>query len=384
MKHHFFSILNSFLPILTSAVLFASVASSCGEQGQPGSENKVKTAASVDENEGKTAENEGKSVEFTQENFGGYLLVYFREHNHDLYYALSSDGYTFTDVNAGKCAYKGIDMAEQKGIRDPHVFRGPDGLFYLTMTDLHIYAKQEGLRDTEWQRDGGKYGWGNNKSIILMKSKDLINWDRTIYNVVDAFPQLGDIRCVWAPQTQYDPEKKQLFVYFTMGVAGGENQLYYSFMDKDFTKFATVPQKIGFNPPMNQTYIDGDICKVGDTYHLFTSDNGIKHAESKQMLDGYKYVTNENVAKAKGGVEAPTVWRRFGTDTYVLMYDNYSQPNEMAFAETTDFREFKDLGRFNQGIMKTTNFDGAKHGAVIWLTKDEAAKIAAHWKLEKF
>lgn len=325
-----------------------------------------------------------KSTEITPDNFGGYLLVYFREHNHDLYYAVSRDGYSFTNVNGGKCAYPGIDMASQKGIRDPHIFRGPDGMFYLTMTDLHIYARQEGLRDTEWERDGGKYGWGNNKCIIMMKSADLIDWDRTVYNIADTFKELGDIRCAWAPQTGYDPEKKQLFVYLTIGFAGGQNQLYYAYTDKDFTKFTTVPEKIGFTVPMTHSYIDGDICKVGNTYHLFTSDEGIKHAESKSILSGYQYVTNDNIAKAKGGVEAPTVWRRFGTDTYVVMYDNFSQPNEMAFAETTDFRTFKDLGRFNQGVMKTTNFDGAKHGAVIWLTKTELANLAAHWNLKDF
>ena len=29
---------------------------------------------------------------------------------------------------------------------------------------LHIYAKQAGFRDTEWERDGETYGWGNNRN----------------------------------------------------------------------------------------------------------------------------------------------------------------------------------------------------------------------------
>ena len=103
----------------------------------------------------------GKLPEITQDNFGGYLLVYFREHDHDIFFALSRDGYDFTDVNGGKCVMKGLDLAEQKGIRDPHIYRGPDA-FYMTLTDLHIYAKQEGLRDTDWQRDGSRYGCGFN------------------------------------------------------------------------------------------------------------------------------------------------------------------------------------------------------------------------------
>ncbi len=324
-----------------------------------------------------------KLPEITKDNFGGYLLVYFREHDHDIFFALSRDGYNFTAVNDGKCAIRGIGLAEQKGIRDPHIYRGPDG-FYMTLTDLHIYAKQEGLRDTEWQRDGAKYGWGNNRSIILMKSKDLVNWTSSRFDVAAAFPQLGDIRCAWAPQTYFDPEADRLFVYLTIGIVGKPNRLYYSYTDDDFTKLATEPKLLGFDPPMDHTYIDGDISLVNGTYHLFTSDNGIKHAESKRLLDGYKYVGNENCAKVGGGVEAPTLWRRFGTDKYVLMYDNFSQPNEMAFSETADFRTFRNLDRFNKGEMKALNFSRAKHGAVIWLTKDEIDAFAKHWNLETF
>ena len=65
--------------------------------------------------------------EVTEDNFGAYLMVSFREQYHDIFFALSSDGYTFTDVNNNKPVLLGIDLAEQKGIRDPHIFRGPDG-----------------------------------------------------------------------------------------------------------------------------------------------------------------------------------------------------------------------------------------------------------------
>ena len=58
--------------------------------------------------------------------------------------------------------------------------RGPDGAFYLAMTDLHIYAREAGYRETQWERDGEKYGWGNNRALVLMRSTDLIHWtDRT-------------------------------------------------------------------------------------------------------------------------------------------------------------------------------------------------------------
>ena len=107
-----------------------------------------------------------------------YLLVYFKDDSHGLYFALSSDGYTFSDVNGGKPIIRGEDIAEQKGIRDPYIVRGPDNQFYMAMTDLHIFAQKAGYRGTEWQRDGRAYGWGNNRALVLMKSRDLLSWER--------------------------------------------------------------------------------------------------------------------------------------------------------------------------------------------------------------
>ncbi|MCV9387356.1 hypothetical protein [Reichenbachiella ulvae] len=63
-----------------------------------------------------------------------YLLVYFTDPTHSLFMALSTDGYTFTDINNGQPIAAGDTLASQKGVRDPHISRGPDGAFYMVMT----------------------------------------------------------------------------------------------------------------------------------------------------------------------------------------------------------------------------------------------------------
>ena len=81
--------------------------------------------------------------------------------------------------------------------------------------------------------------------------------------------------------------------------------------------------------------------------------------------------------------EAPNVFKRIGTDTYVLMYDVYgARPSNMGFSETTDLVNFKDLGHFNEGVMKTTNFTSPKHGAITYLTKQELKTLAEKWKVD--
>ena len=100
----------------------------------------------------------GKHLCASEKGMGAYLFVFFNDPTHSLFMATSRDGYTFTAVNDGEPIIGGDTIAEQRGVRDPHIFRGPDGAFYLSMTDLHIFGKQKGIRDTEWERDGEAYG----------------------------------------------------------------------------------------------------------------------------------------------------------------------------------------------------------------------------------
>ncbi len=320
-----------------------------------------------------------------EKEMAAYLLVYFKDKDHSLYFALSSDGYSFTDVNDGKPVMNGSDLAEQKGIRDPHITRGPDNAFYLSMTDLNIYGKQMGYRETRWQRPVEKYDWGNNRALVLMKSTNLVEWSHTDLRVDQAFPGLANIGCVWAPQAIYDPEKGKMMLYFTMRFDHGKTGLYYSYTDDAFTKLETVPEVLFQYPRPEVQILDGDICKVGNKYHLIykaqKSGGGIKQAVSDHINRGYVYDA-ARVAPNSPGCEAPTVWKRIGEDKWVLMYDVYGlKPSNMGFSETTDFKTFTQLGYFNDGVMKATNFTSPKHGAVIPLTKKEADRLAEHWGL---
>lgn len=320
-----------------------------------------------------------------EKDMSAYLLVYFKDDTHGLYMALSSDGYSFTDVNNAKPVIAGDTLALQKGIRDPHIMRGPDGAFYLAMTDLHIFAKKAGHRDTEWERDGQQYGWGNNRSLVLMRSTDLVKWSRTILRVDQAFPGLAEIGCAWAPQTIYDAKKKKLMLYFTMRFKNGKNKLYYAYMNDAFTQMETAPMLL-FEYPKDISYIDADITQKGNKFHMFYVPHdgvpGIKQAVSDSISSGYKYDAKWYDPEPKA-CEAPNVWKRIGTDKYVFMYDSYGiDPHNFGFSETSDFINFKNLGHFNEGVMKSTNFTSPKHGAIIHLTKKEAERIALHWGLK--
>ncbi len=313
-----------------------------------------------------------------EKDFAGYLMVYFKDRTQSAYMAISRDGYTFTDLNNGEPIFDGAKLAEQKGVRDPHITRGPDGGFYLAMTDLHIFGQRAGYRDTPWQRPQEKYGWGNNRALVLMKSFDLIHWTVSDFRVDTAFPELGDIDCSWAPQTVYDESAGKMMVYFTIRYNNQNANIYWSYANDDFTKLATTPKMI---PNING--IDADITKVGDQFHLhFVSDAKVLHAVSDKINTGYKS-ESRRIDPETVPTEAPNVFKRLGTETWVLMYDVYGgRPNNMGFSETTDFVTYKNIGHFNEGVMRGTNFERPKHGAVTYLTPDELKAIAEHWKIE--
>ncbi len=319
-----------------------------------------------------------KTPAFKEKKLRGYLLVYFKDQNQSAYLAISKDGYNFTDINKGQPVFIGSQLAEQKGVRDPHITRGPDGAFYLAMTDLHIFGKRAGFRETDWERPVEKYGWGNNRAIVMMKSYDLIHWTHADFRVDIAFPELGDIDCSWAPQTIYDPVKKKMMVYFTIRYNNKDANIYYSYANDDFTRLETVPQKI-----TEIGGIDADLTRVGDTFQMFyVSKARVLHAVSDKINTGF--VSEERrIDPETVNTEAPDVFKRLGTDKWVLMYDVYgARPSNMGFSETTDFTNFTNLGHFNEGVMKTTNFTSPKHGAVTYLTLDELKAIAAHWKVD--
>src|SRR4051812_48682804 len=336
----------------------------------------------------------------TEKELGGYLMVYFKDQTHSGYMAISRDGYTFTDVNGGEPIFDGALIAEQKGIRDPHIARGPDGAFYLSMTDLHVNGQRAGFRTTEFERPEPQYGWGNNRAIVLMKSYDLIHWTHSDFRIDKAFPQseFAEVGCIWAPQTIYDEAKGKMMIYFTAKIRRGVDDLYYAYTDDAFTKMETKPERYFWFPypdgPLSDDIrnkhhvIDGDITKVENKFHLFYSSKengtpGIEHSVSDKINAGYP-VVQKRVDPETFSCEAPNLFKRLGTDRYVLMYDAYGAPGggNMGFAETTDFVTYKNLGLFNAGVMKGTNFNAPKHGAVIHLTLDELKAVKAHWNVD--
>ena len=343
----------------------------------------------------------------TEKDMGAYLFTFFSDPTHSLFMAISYDGYTFTAVNNGEPIISGDSIAEQHGIRDPHIYRAPNGKFYIAMTDLHIFGKQKGIRTTQWERPD-EFGWGNNRGLVLMASDDLIHWTHHVARIDKLFPEkFGQVACAWAPQTIWDPAVGKPMVYFTIRQqAGGRTKLYYSYADEAFTTLETEPKLLFEYPDTTIQVLDADIIEIDDlpiddlrsksvnqksvnrksvnrkyimTYVSQENPGGIKYMISDKInhFDDYHA---EQIDAERTGCEAPNVWKRIGEKKWVVMYDIYTiRPNNFGFVETSDFKTFTPLGHFGEGKMKLTNFVSPKHGSVIHITKAEAKRLEQYW-----
>jgi hypothetical protein len=84
-----------------------------------------------------------KKRQLKEKDMDGYVMVYHKDADHGLHMAYSWDGFTWTALNDDKPIMAGDTIAVQKGIRDPFIYRAPDGAFCVAMTDLHVFGKRD-------------------------------------------------------------------------------------------------------------------------------------------------------------------------------------------------------------------------------------------------
>ena len=291
-----------------------------------------------------------------------YLFAYFNGNSQwqeQICFALSTDGYNYTPLNNGNPIINSADIALKQAVRDPHILRGEDGYFYMVVTDMR-----------------SSQGWSSNDGMVLLRSKDMVNWTHKAIDFPTRWPERFDrdaLTQVWAPQTIYDPEEGKYMVYYAIGESGKNYITYYSYANEDFTDL-TEPQVL-YNHGGDNT-IDADIVWYNGLYHMFFKTegqgNGIQKATAKTLrgewTPEYKYLQQTSVA-----VEGSGVFRLIDSDTWVLMYDCYTS-GMYEYCTSTDLSNFtKKCNSANTSIFTP------RHGTTIAITAEEAERLVEQW-----
>lgn len=309
----------------------------------------------------------------TNNKYAGYLFAYFEgsgNQQEHLRFAISEDAKNWYALNDNQPVIASDSISTSGGIRDPHILRGEDGCYYIVATDMNTV----------------KNGWKDNPGIVLMKSKDLVNWTHSKIVLKDDYKEhFSDAYWVWAPQTIYDKKVKKYMIYFTLQRTGdGRKSMitYYAYANKDFTGFESEP-KVLFKAKYN--CLDNDIIERNGVYHMFYKGN-IKNAEGKEIQNGIQQATAKNLkgpwkedfkfidayADSKTGVEGSGVFKLNDKNEYVLMYDLYGSGRY-------EYQTSKDLNTFSTKPESFRKDFFPRHGTVCSVTKDEMEKLQQKW-----
>ena len=302
-------------------------------------------------------------------NYTTYLFSYFPDNNNEnIYYALSDNGFDYTPMNDGKMMISADSVAIKKGLRDPHLLRGHDGYFYMVATDM---------KSAE--------GWASNRGMVLMKSKDLVNWQHATVHFPEKYAgtHFANVTRVWAPETIYDPVAGKYMIYFSLLTNDGSipyDQVFYCYANEDFTDLEGEPTLL-FD--LGYSVIDMDIVynDADGLYHGFFKNEdkgGILKVTAKTLTAPEGTALGSQWGNMSGrlqqtnvAVEGAGVFKLLDGKTWVLMYDCYSR-GYYQFCTSTDLNTFTFKQNTNTGGMFTP-----RHGSVILLTDEEVANIQA-------
>ena len=304
------------------------------------------------------------------EPYVSYLFVYFPSNdNENIYYALSGDGYNYTPLNGGKRVVAADSCTVMGGLRDPHILRGEDGWFYMAVTDMR-----------------SSLGWNSNRGLVLMRSRDLINWTHATVHFPTRYKgtMWAKVTRVWAPQTIWDPDyenadgtRGRYMVYFSLVTSDSSipyDKVYYCYVNDDFTDFIGEPR---YFYDRGAATIDMDIVynESDGLYHaIFKNDvtSGIAQVTARRLTpeegqeDGSQWSEpSGNLQQTTVAVEGGGLFKLINQDKWILMYDCYSS-GYYQFCSSSDLQNFT--------FEKNTKTSGAftpRHGTVIPLTQAE-------------
>ena len=283
--------------------------------------------------------------------YGKYLFVYFvgnGEGEERLHFAVSENGYDFRPLNGNKALI--TQTKGKKCVRDPFVFRGVDGKTYIVGTDMKC-----------------EEGWESNHALVTWCSDNLTDWyDETIIDIRELGEKYRNTTRAWAPQAMWDENENAYMLYWAHSTKEHNTAGMYYAYTRDMKILITEPKPLYCRDIQT---IDGDIIynEKEKLYFLF-----FKHDEDQTIA----YVTSERingpyedkpvvVSLAPSGVEGSQVYRINGTDTYIMIMDEYGK-GRFFMQQTENLRDYKAVAKEDYSM----DFS-PRHGSVMAITDEE-------------
>lgn len=310
------------------------------------------------------------------DNKSAYLFAHFCSNSVDgqqLCYALSTkeNPLLFKTLLDGNPVVSSDTIASTKSIRDPHILRGNDGYFYMAMTDMDC-----------------NLGWWSNHAMVLMKSRNLVNWQHVTINFKTKYPEweMNGGTAVWAPQTTWDAEyvnadgsKGRYMVYYGLFSAGKNTiHTYYSYVNDDFTDLLGTPVELMSNGALNEDHIDADYIwsEVDNQYHMYYTHRGIKKKVSTSLTANNWTSVNEGNSYNENFGEGSTICRLINSNSHLMLFDDQAGVYYYSLSDDNmnTFQKFKRLDKTHLN---------PRHGTLLTLNKNEQELLQKWDKLHQ-
>ena len=287
----------------------------------------------------------------TQWKINNLVFTSFAGSGDGLHLSVSEDeGRTWKDL--GKVFLK--PTVGSKLMRDPHIMRGPDGIFRMVWTT----------------------GW-RDKGIGYATSPDLLHWSEQTY--LPLMEKVSGTANAWAPETFWDEATKTYVITWSSDVEGRftatrsterMNNRAWFVTTKDFKTFSEP--KVLFDPGFDN--IDTTLVKQGGRYIAVFKEGdrqasqqwgAVRWAIADKATGPYRVMPTPILSGHRA--EGPTLTVNGGTTR--LYVDYYGDGRYGAF-ETADWSAWRDISA------EVKVAPGQRHGTVItapdWMTKELA------------
>ena len=294
----------------------------------------------------------------------GYLFVHFigeQENGEQVYFSVSRDGLHWRDLNGGKPVLR--SSLGDGGVRDPFLVRHPQtGVYHLIATDLCIHKRQD------WH----SAEFAGSRSLVVWDSADLIHWSAPRLCPVG----VEEAGCVWAPESVFDEEKEQFFVFWaSMAKLPGDTkakQRIYGAFTPDFVSFS----KPFVYAEAENHLIDMTIVRDGDWYYRFTKDETTKTIRLdrvRTLIGSPAEPIHATPLDTLYGVEGPECYP-LPDGRWCLIVDQFHK--RLGYLPLTT--RCLSAGQFEVVPPDAYSFGQTKkrHGGVILITEEELARLS--------